>query len=141
MNQSAHLLSIKISSSQNQNSSLLNRSFLEAITSSATFPDDNPSAFEVLMEWIYYDSLKSIGLNRNHTQEGQDNMRKIIATLGLAGKYCIDGLADRCLTILYHRSRTYNSCQLDLDTIVIRPAREGLSYGSLLHGVYYCRVA
>lgn len=26
-------------------------------------------------------------------------------------------MADRCLTVLYHRSRNYVSCQLDLDTI------------------------
>jgi hypothetical protein len=44
-------------------------------------------------------------------------MRKIIATLGLADKYCIDELADRCLTILYYRSREFVSCQLDLGMI------------------------
>ena len=99
-------------------SAMFDSNFLEAVTSSASFPEDDPSAFEVLMEWIYYDSLKSIGLNSSHTQEeGRENMRKIIATLGLADKYCIDELADRCLTILYHRSRNYVSCQLDLDTI------------------------
>ncbi|OBT94965.1 hypothetical protein VE01_07515 [Pseudogymnoascus verrucosus] len=99
-------------------SAIFDSNFLEAVTSNASFPDDDPSAFEALMEWIYYDSLKTIGLNSNHTQEeGRENMRKIIATLGLADKYCIDELADRCLTILYHRSREYVSCKLDLDMI------------------------
>lgn len=65
-------------------SAMFDSNFLEAVTSSASFPEDDPSAFEVLMEWIYYDSLKSIGLNSSHTQEeGRENMRKIIATLGL----------------------------------------------------------
>ncbi|KFY05609.1 hypothetical protein V492_08413 [Pseudogymnoascus sp. VKM F-4246] len=99
-------------------SAMFDSNFLESVTSSASFPENNPSAFEVLMEWIYYDSLKSIGLNRSHTEEeGWENMRKIITTLGLADKYCIDELADRCLTILDHRSGNYASCQLDLDMI------------------------
>ncbi|OBT91252.1 hypothetical protein VE02_00335 [Pseudogymnoascus sp. 03VT05] len=107
-------------------SAMFDSNFLEAVTSSASFPDDDPSAFEVLMEWIYYDSLKSIGLDSNHTrEEGWENMRKIIATLGLADKYCIDELADRCLTILFHRSREYASCQLDLDMIAFIYASTG----------------
>ncbi|ELR04401.1 hypothetical protein GMDG_01477 [Pseudogymnoascus destructans 20631-21] len=107
-------------------SAMFDSNFLDAVTSSAFFPDDDPSAFEVLMEWIYYDSLKSISLNSSHTQEeGQENMRKIIATLGLADKYCIDELADRCLTILYHRLREYVSCQLDLDMIAFIYATTG----------------
>ncbi|OBT45407.1 hypothetical protein VE00_04547 [Pseudogymnoascus sp. WSF 3629] len=107
-------------------SAMFDGNFLEAVTSTASFPDDDPSAFEVLMEWIYYDSLKGIGLDINHTQEeGRENMRKIIATLGLADKYCIDELADRCLTILYHRSREYVSCQLDLDMIAFIYAATG----------------
>ncbi|KFY56104.1 hypothetical protein V496_06792 [Pseudogymnoascus sp. VKM F-4515 (FW-2607)] len=107
-------------------SAMFDSNFLEAVTSSASFPEDDPSAFEVLMEWIYYDSLKSVGLSSRHTQEGaQENMRKIIMTLGLADKYCIDELADRCLTILYHRSRNYVSCRLDLGMIGVIYAATG----------------
>lgn len=55
---------------------MFDSNFLEAVTSSASFPEDDPSAFEVLMEWIYYDSLKIICLDSNHTQEeGWENMR------------------------------------------------------------------
>lgn len=97
---------------------MFDSNFLEAVTSSASFPDDDPSAFEVLMEWVYYDSLQTIGLSSRHTQEeARENMRRIITTLGLADKYCIDELADRCLTILYRRSSDYVSCRLDLDMI------------------------
>ncbi|OBT66075.1 hypothetical protein VE03_05157 [Pseudogymnoascus sp. 23342-1-I1] len=107
-------------------SAMFDSNFLEAMTSTASFPEDDPSAFEVLMEWIYYDSLKSIGLNSRHTQEeGRENMRKIITTLGLGDKYCIDELADRCLTILYYRSRDYVSCRLDLDMIGLIYAATG----------------
>ncbi|KFX86795.1 hypothetical protein V490_08836 [Pseudogymnoascus sp. VKM F-3557] len=107
-------------------SAMFDGNFLEAMTSSASFPDDDPSAFEVLMEWVYYDTLKSLGLNRNHTQaEARENIRKIMKTLGLADKYCIDELADRCMTILYHRSRYYQSCQLDFDMIIFIYAETG----------------
>lgn len=105
---------------------MFDSNFLEAVTSTAFFPDDDPSAFEVLMEWIYYHNLRSIGLHSNHTQEeGRENMSKIIATLGLADKYCVDELADRCLTILYQRSREYSSCQLDLDMVAFIYAATG----------------
>lgn len=107
-------------------SAMLESSFLEAVTSTASFPDDDPSAFEVLMEWIYYDNLKSLGLNSNHTQaEARENIRKIIKTLGLADKYCIDELADRCMTILHHHSRYYQSFQLDIDMITFIYAETG----------------
>lgn len=100
-------------------SAMFDGNFLEAMISSASFPNDDPSAFEVLMEWVYYDSLKSLDLNSDHTQaEARENIRKVVKTLGLADKYCIDELADRCMTILYHCSRHYQSCQLDFDMII-----------------------
>ncbi|OAF61476.2 hypothetical protein VC83_02154 [Pseudogymnoascus destructans] len=71
--------------------------FLESWTSSATLPEDNPEAFEVLAEWIYRSTIKSL------RGKGRPKMLQAdlaISTVGLEEKYFIPELGDRAMTFL-----------------------------------------
>lgn len=55
---------------------------------------------------------------QSHERTGSANMALIISALGMADKYGIDELADRCMTIINYRARSHASCWLDTDMIL-----------------------
>src|SRR5258707_183269 len=44
--------------------------FKEATENSANFPEDTPSTFDILSEWLYTGSLRQLYQSRNHTAAG-----------------------------------------------------------------------
>jgi hypothetical protein len=70
---------------------MFNGGFKEATTKSATFPDDDPEAFEKLIEWLYTGRFMTISSN-----SGQSRVLFDMALL--ASKYSIWELLDRATT-------------------------------------------
>lgn len=71
--------------------------FLESSTGSATLPEDSPDAFEVLVEWVYRSTVKSL---RGNGRPKMLQAELAILTVGLAEKYLIPELGDRVMTFL-----------------------------------------
>jgi hypothetical protein len=70
--------------------------FLETSTCLVTLPEDSPEAFEVLVEWIYCSTLKTL--------HGAD---LAILAIGLAEKYLLSELGDRAMTFLVKCGRDF----------------------------------
>lgn len=63
----------------------------------ATLPEDDPEAFEVLVEWVYRSSLESIH-GAGHTKLNQADLA--LSTVVLAEKYMIPELGDFVMNFL-----------------------------------------
>jgi hypothetical protein len=71
--------------------------FLESSTGTATLPEDSPEAFEVLVEWIYCSTLKTL---HGETTDDPCLPDLAISIIGLAEKYMLPELGDRAITYL-----------------------------------------
>jgi hypothetical protein len=76
---------------------MFNSQFLESSTGSATLPEDSPEAFEVLVEWVYCSTLKSL---RKVGCPIMSRADLAISTIGLAEKYMLPELGDRAMSFL-----------------------------------------
>jgi hypothetical protein len=76
---------------------MFNSKFLESSTGTATLPEDSPEAFEVLVEWIYCSTLKTLHGETTHDPCLPD---LAISIIGLAEKYMLPELGDRAITYL-----------------------------------------
>lgn len=74
---------------------MFNGGFKEATTNSATFPDDDPDAFEKLIEWLYTGRFLTINSDRSDTSIRPGILSEIAQ---LANKYSIWELLDRATT-------------------------------------------
>lgn len=76
---------------------MFNSKFLESSTGTATLPEDSPEAFEVLVEWIYCSTLKTL---HGETSDDPCLPDLAISIVGLAEKYMLPELGDRAITYL-----------------------------------------
>ncbi|KFY05607.1 hypothetical protein V492_08411 [Pseudogymnoascus sp. VKM F-4246] len=76
---------------------MFNSGFLESSATTVTLPDDNPAAFEVLVEWVYCSTVKSlhgVGLSKH------DQINLAISTVILAEKYPLPELSGHAMSFL-----------------------------------------
>jgi len=80
--------------------------FVEATTNAATLPEDDPDAFEAVVEWIYHG--KFLTINGHRTICGSQ-MRLLLDICRLASKYSMWELLDRATTG-YVQSMSLSGC-------------------------------
>ncbi|TVY93103.1 hypothetical protein LAWI1_G001596 [Lachnellula willkommii] len=70
--------------------------FQEAVTNSASFPEDAPDSFDILVTWVYHRKLRPLSIvkdNRNHYVPAWG----IISLYSLAEKLCVSELMDNIM--------------------------------------------
>ena len=79
---------------------MFNGRFVEARENSASFPEDFPEAFELLIEWMYTEGYQCIEKDISaHELRFQLDVR--LALCALAVKICLPTLADLTMTIIF----------------------------------------
>ncbi|TVY35864.1 hypothetical protein LOCC1_G008543 [Lachnellula occidentalis] len=90
--------------------------FQEAITNSASFPEDVPGSFDILITWVYHGKLRPLTMlkdNRNAMAW------KVIALYSLAEKLCVSELMDDIMDAFrdfQQQNDTLPSCNFILTT-------------------------
>lgn len=90
--------------------------FVESYTKSATFPEDEPESFDLLLGWVYHGSIKVPAAIRD--DRGDPELSRVPNSLyKLAKKICLPQLQDQVVDILRDSDRqTY--CLSSTDTIL-----------------------
>lgn len=70
--------------------------FQEAQNKSATFPEDDALAFDVLIEWVYKEKLRA--LDNPDFKKGNVSMWSPVVVYILADKFCLSPLMDEVMT-------------------------------------------
>lgn len=81
---------------------MLGGSFKEAMTGSATLPDDTCEAFEVFSKWLYLSMTESPNSTMLKLFPGRITCKirwQLIETIVFADKYCIDELSDLVMSV------------------------------------------
>ncbi|OBT66072.1 hypothetical protein VE03_05158 [Pseudogymnoascus sp. 23342-1-I1] len=93
---------------------MFNSKFFESSTGTAILPEDSPEAFEVLVEWIYCSTLKTL-----HGEETDDPYLPdlAISIIGLAEKYMLPELGDRAITYLANVGKELVPTMAQMSTI------------------------
>lgn len=103
--------------------------FSESLTNSASFPDDDPTAFELLIQWCYTGKLPSL------TRQAQDAVFNVEVTKFCTVRLKLCALADKYGMVLLHN--------LAVDSLVrwLRAAVEGEGVMGLEWSVFegWCR--
>ncbi|KAK0118545.1 hypothetical protein ONS95_007433 [Cadophora gregata] len=88
--------------------SMFNSGFKEGINNSANLPEDDPDAFDVLLEWIYTGSLPKFRWVKQPGQPAVGNYRHT-CLLTLVDKLCLDELKDQIASDIIDASVEENS--------------------------------
>lgn len=76
---------------------MFNSGFLESSAGKATLPEDNPEAFEVLIEWVYCSNVNSL---HEAERPKSDQVDLAISTIALAEKYLLPELGNHAVSFL-----------------------------------------
>lgn len=75
----------------------------------ATFPEDSPESFDVLLEWIYLGTIKQLKFIRTlHDENGGYINYDVMRAYALAQKLCLTELMDRLLDAYKNFYKTVN---------------------------------
>ncbi|TVY42483.1 hypothetical protein LSUB1_G003275 [Lachnellula subtilissima] len=87
--------------------SMFKSGFKEASENTATFPEDPPESFEILLEWVYSGKLRpSVQVNTSATNQSIE--WDCVTMYTLADKLCLSSLKDEILDSIRASHRKYN---------------------------------
>jgi hypothetical protein len=77
---------------------MFNSSFQEASSNSATFPEDTTESFDLLLEWIYHNSVRPLKASKT-TEIKCEYSLNCYAFYNLARKLCLPHLQDHIIDV------------------------------------------
>ncbi len=86
---------------------MFNSGFKESVTSSATFPEDNPDHFDVLIEWVYTGALRHCLLRKNAEGDVFCSNWDMEGVYLLAEKFLLPKLMDQIMNAIRESSREF----------------------------------
>jgi hypothetical protein len=94
---------------------MFNGKFEEAITSTATFPEDESLNFGRLLNWVYQDIIPTVTFHKNEDGKWHENW-DVLKLYVLAEKLCVSEVMDRALDA-YMAAQRRSKILADIDDV------------------------